>query len=54
MRVTESLPVYRARLTGSTGAVTLTAELVGRPGHARSARKGEFIRPRPRPNALID
>ena len=54
MRVTESLPVYRARLTGSTGAVTLTADLVGRPGHARSARKGEYIRPRSRPNALID
>ena len=50
MRVTESLPVYRARLTGmASGPVRLSEELVARPGHTRSARKGEFIRPRPRP-----
>ncbi|MEM8801347.1 MAG: lytic transglycosylase domain-containing protein [Pseudomonadota bacterium] len=48
MRVAESLPVYRARLTGSAG-LTLTEELIARPGHTRSAQKGEFIRPKPRP-----
>ena len=54
MRVTESLPVYRARLTGETGAVRLTDELIGRPGHERLAQKGDFIRPRARPEVLMD
>lgn len=54
MRVTESLPVYRARLTGITGAVTLSKELIARPGHDRAAQKGEFIRPRARPEILTD
>ncbi len=49
MRVAESLPVYRARLTGETGPVTLTEELIGRPGHVRQAKKGTITRPRPRP-----
>lgn len=54
MRVTESLPVYRARLSGQTGAVTLSEELIARPGHRRAAEKGEFIRPRARPEILTD
>lgn len=29
MRVTESIPVYRARLTGQTGPIAFTALLVG-------------------------
>jgi soluble lytic murein transglycosylase len=50
MRVTESLPVYRARLTGAVGLpVTLTDELTARPGHVRTAMLGDFVRPRPRP-----
>ncbi len=49
MRVTESLPVYRARLTGETGPVTLSKELIARPGHTRSAEKGTFRRPKARP-----
>ena len=30
MRVAESLPVYRARITGKTGPVAFTDELKGR------------------------
>lgn len=51
MRVAESLPVYRARLTGSAG-VSLTEQLTARPGHTRSAEKGEFVRPRARPGVM--
>ena len=54
MRVAESLPVYRARLTGETGPITLTEELIARPGHVRLAQKGRFIRPRARPEILTD
>ena len=54
MRVAESLPVYRARLTGETGVITLSQDLIARPGHERSAQKGEFIRPRARPQILTD
>ncbi|MCV6591892.1 MAG: lytic transglycosylase domain-containing protein [Silicimonas sp.] len=50
MRVTESLPVYRARLTGELGPVRLRQELVARPGHERQALKGRMQRPRPRPD----
>ena len=53
MRVTESLPVYRARLTGETGPVELSRELTERPGHVRLAQKGDYVRPRARP-VLID
>lgn len=49
MRVAESLPVYRARMTGETGPVTLSDELIARPGHIRLAQKGEVTRPRARP-----
>lgn len=49
MRVAESLPVYRARLTGETGPVTLSEELIARPGHVRLAQKGTITRPRARP-----
>ena len=49
MRVAESLPVYRARLTGKTGPVRLSEELISRPGHERLAQKGEVTRPRARP-----
>ena len=54
MRVAESLPVYRARLTGEIGPVNLTEELIARPGHERMAVKGEFVRPRARPEILTD
>lgn len=40
MRVTESLPVYRARLTGQTGPIRFRALLNGEP---------PFVRPRARP-----
>jgi len=43
MRVMESLPVYRARLTGQTGALDFTSELVG---------VAKLIRPRARPSDL--
>ena len=52
MRVAESLPVYRARLTGQTEPFSFTAELTAMPGHTRNARKGVFIRPRARPQLL--
>lgn len=54
MRVTESLPVYRARLTGQVASLTFTDDLIGRPGHERMAEKGEFVRPRARPAILTD
>ena len=54
MRVAESVVVYRARLTGATGPVSLSADLVATPGHRRSAVKGTYIRPEPRPNPLTD
>lgn len=54
MRVAESLPVYRARLTGVVEPLNFTAELLAMPGHERKARKGEFKRPVPRPTLLID
>lgn len=49
MRVAESLPIYRAQLTGQVRPLAFSEELVARPGHTRQAMKGEFIRPRPRP-----
>jgi len=52
MRVAESLPIYRARLTGDAG-LSLTEQLIAQPGHVRSAEKGEFIRPSARPDILI-
>ena len=54
MRVAESLPVYRARISGQTEPLDFTAELIAMPGHERKARKGDFKRPVPRPPALID
>lgn len=54
MRVTESLPVYRARLSGNLEPVRLSSELVAIPGHRRQALKGEILRPRPRPDPLTD
>lgn len=54
MRVAESLPVYRAQLSGITGPVRLTEEMISRPGHVRMALKGDFIRPRARPVILTD
>ena len=54
MRVIESLPIYRAQLAGQVAPLAFTDELTGRPGHVRQAVKGEFVRPRARPAALID
>jgi soluble lytic murein transglycosylase len=41
MRVTESIPVYHARLTGETGPIDFTNLLIGRP---------PFVRPQARPD----
>ena len=58
MRVAESLPVYRARLTGQTEPLSFTAELTTMPGHIRKARKGAQSRKgalkRPRARPLLD
>ncbi len=54
MRVSESLPIYRAQLAGETAPLTFKAEITGRPGHIRQAKQGEPVRPRPRPTALTD
>lgn len=54
MRVAESLPVYRARLSGQVEPLRLTEELVGMPGHRRQAQKGTIIRPRARRVPLTD
>jgi soluble lytic murein transglycosylase len=54
MRVAESLPVYRAQLSGTVQPLIFSQELVARPGHTRQAVKGEIMRPRPRPPALTD
>jgi soluble lytic murein transglycosylase len=43
MRVSESIPIYRARLSGITGPVDFTSILKGEPPH---------IRPQPRPFAM--
>ncbi|PIE11057.1 MAG: murein transglycosylase [Rhodobacterales bacterium] len=42
-RVTESVPIYRARLSGKTGPVAFTPLLIG---------KEALVRPRPRPSGL--
>ena len=54
MRVAESLPVYRARMSGKVEPLALSRELVAMPGHERQARKGMILRPRPRPSSLND
>ena len=54
MRVAESLPVYRARLTGQVEEISLSQELIATPGHERQAVKGEIKRPRARPEVLTD
>lgn len=56
MRVAESLPIYRARLSGQAGRIGLSAELIAMPGHQRKAVRGVIAlsRPRPRPTPLTD
>ena len=54
MRVTESPPVYGARVTGELGEIRFSEMLVATPGHTRKAVKGEIIRPRSRPALLTD
>ena len=54
MRVAESLPVYRARLTGQPQPMTLSQELIAMSGHTRAAVKGIIIRPKARPALLTD
>jgi len=49
MRVAESLPVYRARISGETEPLRFTDELIAMPGHTRQAQKGTPVRPQPRP-----
>ncbi len=51
MRVSESLPVYRAQLTGKIANISFRDEITGRPGHTRTATKGNFLRPKARPTA---
>lgn len=52
MRVAESLPVYRAQLTGKTAPLDFVAELTARPGYTRQVIREAFIRPRARPAKL--
>ena len=54
MRVMESIPIYRARLSGDLGPVEFTALLLDQSGHPRRATKGTFVRPRARPEPLTD
>lgn len=54
MRVSESLAVYRARLTGRIQPLQLSRELVATPGHVRLARGGAPLRPKARPDPLTD
>jgi soluble lytic murein transglycosylase len=54
MRVAESLPVYRARLSGRVEPLRMMAELTEMPGHTRLALTGEVTRPRARPQPLTD
>ena len=54
MRVAESLPVYRARLTGQPQRMNLSQELILMPGHSRAAAKGLLVRPKARPALLTD
>ncbi|NNJ69643.1 MAG: lytic transglycosylase domain-containing protein [Boseongicola sp.] len=54
MRVAESLPVYRARLTGQPQRMNLSEELISMRSHTRSATKGLQIRPKARPAILTD
>ena len=54
MRVTESMPVYRARLTGQTGTVAFTPLLLGeKPLNRPALRPAEFP-PAPAPEAAPD
>ncbi len=54
MRVAESLPIYRAQLTGQVQPLNFTAELIAQPGHERQSLLPPPVRPRPRPDALTD
>ena len=54
MRVAESLPVYRARLSGEIEPIRLSEELIAMSGYERQSVKGELVRPRPRPEILTD
>ncbi len=54
MRVAESLPVYRARLTGEVEPIRLSEELIAMSRYERQIAKGELARPRPRPQILTD
>ncbi len=54
MRVTESLPVYRARISGKVEPLNMMAELTGMSGHRRQALKSDVARPRARPAPLTD
>ena len=54
MRVTESLMVYEALLTGQPQPLRLSRQLISTPGHVRLARGGAPLRPKPRPAILTD
>ncbi len=54
MRVAESLPVYRARISGQTSEFSFSSELVAMAGYTRTAEKGVIMRPRARPAPLTD
>lgn len=54
MRVAESLPVYRARVTGEVAPIRLSEELVAMSDYTRKAVNGERVLPKPRPEVLTD
>lgn len=53
MRVTESIPVYRARLTGETGTVRFRDLLIGAPPFIRPVARGEVQGAAPGPAARL-
>ena len=58
MRVAEGMLIYRARLGGNLGPVTLSREIADWRGHERAVRSGwsgwTSVRPRLRPAPLTD
>jgi len=53
MRVTESIPVYQARLSGETGSVQFTALLTGAPPRIRPQARPDNTRPDSSPESSV-